>query len=160
MHNIKLTSVLRFVSIVIISLIIFLYIMLNTLIDDVVFESGDTESGKEYLYMAITGAGVIPEFTHNPESLFPKPLVRPVVPVIAESIIVSEPASPVDIPSLQFVGMIETSDKTIYSFRNMDTNKLILFEEGVEKDDLTLISEEGRSYTFKKKEFVFQVDKK
>lgn len=154
MHNIKLADVLRFISIVIISLTIFLYIMLNTLTDDIVFESGDSQPGKKYEYIAGPAGMSIPKFTYNPESLFPGQLI----PVIVETIIVSEPAAPVDIPSLQFIGMIETDERKIYSFRNMDTNKLMLFEEGVVLEGITLVSAEEKKYTFKKNEIKFQVD--
>ena len=155
MHNIKLAGVLRFISIVIISLTVFLYIMLNTLIDDIVFESGDKQPGNKYEYRAGPTGMSIPKFTYNLESLFPGQLI----PVIAETIIVSEPAAPVDIPLLQFIGMIETDKKIIYSFRNKYTNKLLLFEEGVFLEGITLISVEEKKYTFKKNEITFQVDK-
>ncbi len=164
MYNIKLAGVLRFISIIIIFLIVFLYILLNTLIDDVAPEIGDTKSGKEYKYMASPRAGAIPEFTYNLESLFLKELI----PAIAETIIVSEPVIEVDIPSLQFVGMIETDDAKIYSFRNMDTNRLLLLEEGVKIDGLTLLAIErsvsgtvgGEVFIIKKQGHTFQVDKK
>ena len=155
MYNIKLAGVLRFVSIIVISLLVFLYITINIVIDDIVFKSDDTHPGKEYEYRASPSEMSIPEFTYNLESLFPGQLI----PVIAETIIVSEPAAPVDIPLLQFIGMIETDKKIIYSFRNKYTNKLLLFEEGVFLEGITLISVEEKKYTFKKNEITFQVDK-
>ena len=163
MYNIKLADVLRFISIIVISLLVFLYITINILIDDIVFKSDDTQPGKEYEYRASPTGISIPEFTYSLESLFPGQLI----PVIAETIIVSEPAAPVDIPSLQFIGMIETDKKIIYSFRNMDTNRLLLFEEGFSVDGLTLLAVErspagiggGEVFILKKQGHTFQVGK-
>ena len=155
MHNIRLADILRIISIVIILLTVFLYIMLNVLIDDIVFESGDTQPGKKYEYRARPTNMSIPKFTYNLESLFPCKIIPDVVAVK----IIPKPAAPVDIPSLQFVGMIETDKKIIYSFRNKDTNKLLLFEEGVVLEGIMMISVEEKKYTFKKNEITFQVDK-
>jgi len=154
MNNIKLVGVLRSISIIIILFVIFLYIMLNTLLDDVVSESSDSQPEKNYEYRAGSVGTSIPNFNNNIESIFP----GKIIPKVVEVTIVSEPAAPVDIPSLQFIGMIETDEKTIYSFRNKDTNKLMLFEEGVVLEGITLVSAEEKKYTFKKNEIKFQVD--
>ncbi|MCK5671909.1 MAG: hypothetical protein KAH95_00960 [Spirochaetales bacterium] len=155
MHNINLQGLLRSVSIIIISLLVFLYIGLNTITDDIIFETGDSQPGKKYEYKAgFTGIS-IPKFTNNLESLFP----RKIIPEVVAAKIIPEPVSPVDLPALQFVGMIETDKKTIYSFRIIDTNKLMLFEEGVILEGTILIAVEATKYTFKKNEIIFQVGK-
>ena len=164
MHNINLASVMRFISIIIISLIVFFYIMQNTLIDSIVSESSDTGPRKEYEYQVRpTGTG-IPEFSYDLESLFPQQLTQEIV----ETKIVTELIPPFAPPLLQFVGMIETNKKIIYSFRNMDTNRLLLLEEGVQTDGLTLLHIErspagtggGEVFIIKKQDHTFQVDKK
>ena len=156
MHNIRLAGILRFISLIIIFLIVFLYIMLNTLIDDSIFKSNDTPSGKKYEYRTGSAGISVPEFAYNTKSLFPDQLI----PKTAEIKIVSRPAAPVVIPSFQFIGMIETEKKIIYSFRNMDTNKLLLFEKGLVLNGITLVSEEEKKYIFRKNGVEFQVDKK
>jgi hypothetical protein len=161
MYNIKLAGVLRFISIIVISLLVFLYITINIVIDDIAFKSSDAQPRKEYEYRASPGGMSIPEFTYNLESLFPGQLI----PVIAETIIVSEPAATVDIPSLKFIGMIETDKKIIYSFRNMDTNRMLLLEEGSSVNGLTLQAIErspagrGKVFILKKQGHTFQVGK-
>lgn len=163
MHN-KLTGVLRSVSIIIIFLIVIFYIGLTVLIDDIVSESSDTQSRKEYEYRDSAKGTTIPEFTYNLESLFPRQLI----PVIVETKIDSKPVVPVNIPSLQFVGMIETDERMIYSFRNMDTNRLLLLEEGMSTSGLTLLDIErspagisgGEVFIIKNQDHTFQVDKK
>ena len=163
MHN-KLTGVLRSVSIIIIFLIVIFYIGLTVLIDDIVSESSDTQPRKEYEYRNSAKGTTIPEFTYNLESLFPRQLI----PVIVEAEIVTESIPPVAPPSLQFVGMIETDEAIIYSFRNMDTNRLLLLEEGMSIDGLTLLAIERSPagiggeevFIIKKQDHTFQVDKK
>ena len=164
MHNINLQGLLRSVSIIIISLLVFLYIGLNTITDDIIFETGDSQPGKKYEYKAgFTGIS-IPKFTNNLESLFP----RKIIPEVVAAKIIPEPVSPVDLPALQFVGMIETDDKIIYSFRNMDTNRLLLLEEGMSIDGITLMAIERSPagiggeevFIIKKQDHTFQVDKK
>ncbi|MCK5197923.1 MAG: hypothetical protein KAR21_06210 [Spirochaetales bacterium] len=164
MHNINLQGPLRSVSIVIISLVVFLYIGLNILFDDIILESSNSQSRKEYEYRDSAKGTSIPGFTYNLESLFLKELI----PVIAAAEIVTELVSPVAPPLLQFVGMIETNEATIYSFRNMDTNRLLLLEEGMSIDGITLLAIErspagiGREEVFiiKIQDHTFQVDKK
>ncbi len=156
MHNINLQGLLRSGSIIIISLIVILYIGLIILIDDIFIESSNSQPRKEYEYRDSEKGMSIPDFSYNLESLFPKQLI----PVIATTKLDSIPVVPVNIPSLQFVGMIETDDKIIYSFRNMDTKKLMLFEEGVILKGIILLTAEAAKYTFKKNKITFQVDKK
>ena len=164
MHNINLQGLLRSVSIIIIFLIVILYIGLNVLFDDIILESSNSQPRKEYEYRDSTTGTSIPEFTYNLESLFPKQLI----PVIVETKIVSESIPPVAPPSLQFVGMIETDEAIIYSFRNMDTNRLLLLEEGMSIDGLTLLAIERSPagiggeevFIIKKQDHTFQVDKK
>ncbi|MCK5153879.1 MAG: hypothetical protein KAQ93_05925 [Spirochaetales bacterium] len=153
MLNINLQGLLRSVSIIIISLVVFLYIGLNTLTDDIVFKSADSQPGKKYEYRTAPAGISIPKFTNNLESLFP----RKIIPEVVAAKIIHKPVTPVNTPSLQFVGMIETDKKIIYSFRNLDTNKLLLFEEGVVLEGITLVSTEEEKYTFKKNEITFQV---
>ena len=164
MHNINLQGPLRSVSIVIISLVVFLYIGLNILFDDIILESSNSQSRKEYEYRDSAKGTSIPGFTYNLESLFLKELI----PVIAAAEIVTELVSPVVPPSLQFVGMIETDDKIIYSFRNMDTNRLLLLEEGMSIDGITLLAIERSPagiggeevFIIEIQDHTFQVDKK
>ncbi len=155
MPNIKLSGVLRYVSLLIIFLLIFLYIILNTTAYYVVPEIDNTNSRKKYEYRESPAGASIPEFTFNLESLFPRKIISEVV----VATIIPEPAIPVDIPSLQFVGMIETDERRIYSFRNLDTTKLLLFEEGVTLKGIKLIFTEDGKYTFMKNETTFQVGK-
>ncbi len=156
MHNINLQGLLRSVSIIIISLVVFLYIGLTVFLADIILESSNSQPRKEYEYRDSAKGTSVPEFTYNLESLFLKQLI----PVIVETKIVTESIPPVAPPSLQFVGMIETDEAIIYSFRNMDTNRLLLLEEGVEMAGITLLSVESTGYTFKNNEITFQVDKK
>ena len=156
MHNINLQGLLRSVSVIIIFLIVFLYIMLNTKIDNIVLESNDTQPGKEYEYGINPKSMSIPGFSYDLELLFPRQLI----PVLVDTIIVSETIVPVDIPSLKFVGMIETDEAIIYSFRNEDTNRLLLLEEGIKVTGITLLSARATGYTLKKNETAFQVVKK
>lgn len=145
MHNINLQGLLRSVSIIIISLLVFLYIGLTALFDDIILESSNLQSRKEYAYRDSAKGTSVPKFTNNLESLFP----RKIIPEVVAAKIIPEPAAPVDIPSLQFIGMIETDKKIIYSFRNIDTNKLLLFEEGVVLEGILLVSAEEKIYIFK-----------
>ena len=155
MHSIKLAGVLQFISLVIISLIVFLYFVLNTLVDTIVSKNFESFPNKEYEYRVDPTGMSIPEFTYSLESLFPSQII----PEISETIIIFKPALPFDIPLLQFIGMIETDEKIIYSLRNIETKKLLLFEQGVVLEGITLVSIEEDKYTFKKNEIKFQVDK-
>ena len=156
MHKFNLRDLLRSVSIIIILLLVFFYIGLTVLLDDIVLESSISQPRKEYEYIGSAKDPGIPEFTYTLESLFPK---QP-VPVVVPTKLDSKPVNPVNIPLLQFVGMIETDNKIIYSFRNIHTNKLMLFEEGVVLEGTMLIAVETSKYTFRKNEITFQVDKK
>jgi len=156
MHKFNLKGLLRSVSIIIIFLIVFFYVRLTVLLDDIVLESRISQPQKEYEYTGSAKSLNIPEFAYELESLF----LKQQVPVIATTKLDSKPVAPVNIPLLQFVGMIETDEKRIYSFRNKDTNKLMLFEEGVVLEGTILIAVEASKYTFKKNEITFQVDKK
>jgi hypothetical protein len=164
MHNINLQGLLRSVSIIVISLAVFFYIGLTGLFDDIILESSDIQPGKEYEYSDSAKSTSIPEFTYILESLFPKKLI----PVIAETDIVTKLAPSVPLLSLQFVGMIETDEKKIYSFRNMETNRLLLLEEGMSIDGVTLLTIERSPagtggeevFIIKKQDHTFQVDKK
>jgi hypothetical protein len=145
-------------------LIVFLYIGLTVILDDFILESSNLLPRKEYEYRDSAKGMSVPEFTYNLESLFLKELI----PVIATAEIVTELVPPVVPPSLQFVGMIETDDKIIYSFRNMDTNRLLLLEEGMSIDGITLMAIERSPagiggeevFIIKKQDHTFQVDKK
>lgn len=160
MYNITLAGVLRISSILLISLIAFFYIILNISIANIDSVVNDVKFGKDYEYITGPTSMIVPEFTSTLESLF----LKESVPVIVETVIVTEPTAPVNIPSLEFVGMIETVKKIIYSFRNTDTNRLLLIEEGASVDGLTLVSvkrsDGGTEYTFKKDNIKFLVDKK
>jgi len=156
MHNINLQGILRSLSIILVFLIVLLSLGLNILSGDIVLESGNSQLRKEYEYIDNSKSTNIPEFTYKLKSFF----VKQSVPVIVETKIVTESIIPSAPPSLKFVGMIETEDKIIYSFRNMNTNKLLLFEEGVEMSGITLIFASWTGYTLKKNEIIFQVDKK
>ncbi len=156
MHNINLKGLLRSVSIIIIFLVVILYIGLTVLLDDIILESSNSQLRKEYAYRDSAKGTNVPKFANNLESIFP----RKIIPEVVSAKIIPEPATPVDIPSLQFIGMIETDKKIIYSFRNIDTNKLLLFEEGVILEGILLVSAEEKKYIFKKNEIAFQMDKK
>ena len=88
--------------------------------------------------------------------------------MIVETKIVSKPIVDVTIPTIHFVGMIETDKKIIYSFRNIDTNRLLLLEEGASVNGLTLLTIERpvigiggeEVFIIKKHGHIFQVDKK
>lgn len=155
MHNIKLPGVLRFISILIILFLVYLYITLNALVDDIGLKSISSTSRKKYEYSNFPADKSNIEFIYNLESLF----IKQPVPVIVETKDLSELVLPKALPSFQFVGMIETDKKTIYSFRNIDTNKLMLFEEGIVLEGISLIAVETIIYTFKKNGTTFQVDK-
>jgi len=154
MHNIKL--VIRILSIIVITFVIFLYIGFNAALDDNIFKISDIKSGKNYEYGLNNPVSMnIPEFSNNLVLIFPRRLT----PAVVKTKIITNPLPQQDAPSLKFVGMIETDEVKIYSFRNMDTNKLLLFEEGVELEGITLLSVEARTFRFKKDGITFQVEK-
>ena len=163
MHNINLQGLLRSVSIILISLLALFYIGLTVLLDDIILEGSNSQPGKEYEYRDSAKDAAVPEFSYGLESLFLKELI----PVTPTAELVTDLVSPVAPPSLQFVGMIETDEKTIYSFRNMDTSRLLLLEEGMSIDGITLLAIErspagiGREDVFiiKKQDHIFRVGK-
>jgi hypothetical protein len=164
MHNINLHGFLRSVSIIIISLVIFFYMGLTVLLDEIILEGSNLQSRKEYEYRDTAKDRTIPEFSYVLESIFPRQLIH----VIPKSEIVTESVPPVAPPSLQFVGMIEIDKKIIYSFRNMDSNRLLLLEEGMSNNGIILLAIERSPsgiggedvFVIKKQDHTFQVDKK
>ncbi len=156
MYKIILSGVFKFVSILIIFFTVLLFITLNALVDDIGLKSNNTSTRKNYELSTAPAYRTIPEFIYNLESIFSRHLI----PVIVKIKSVSETNPPETPPLLKFVGMIETDKKIIYSFRNMDTNKLLLFEKGVFIEGIILVSVEVTKYTFRKNETTFQVDKK
>lgn len=163
MHEVKLTYVLRTVSILFIFILVFLFLRLNSLKRYNIEESSGGEIRIDYEHNISSSDNRSPEFTYNLESLFPHQLI----PKIIEPVIITEPVIDVPVPTLQFVGMIETDKKLIYSFRNRDTNRLLLLEEGACVDGLTLLpverpvngTDEGNVFILKKQSITFQVDK-
>lgn len=156
MHKINLQRLLRTASVLIIFLSLFLYNGLIVIFDDIVLENRISLSRKKYEYTNILKDQAIPDFLFTLESLF----LMKSIPVITEAEIVTDLVPPLKPPTLQFVGMIETDNKIIYSFRNMETDRLMLFEEGVVLEEIIMIAVEETKYTFKRNETVFQVDKK
>ncbi len=160
MHNIRLKGLLISVSVIIISLLVFFYFRLNGFFEESILESHDTHTRKVYEYKDSLEVRGIPVFTGDLESLFPKQLL----PVRIAPKLVPKLLPAVVPPPLQFVGIIETEKKRIYSFRNMDTNRVMLLEEGVSTSGLILLSVEksamGTVYILTKDNFKFQVGKK
>ncbi len=64
------------------------------------------------------------------------------------------------IPSLSFIGTVETGNKRIYSFKNTDTQKLLLLEKGIKNDRITIVGDDGTTCTLKINDHTFQVEKK
>jgi len=153
MHNIKL--VIWVLSIIVITFVVFIYIGFNSALDDNIFKISDIKSGKNYEYGLNPVSVNIPEFSYNIVSLFPRRLA----PAEVKTKIITNPLPLQAAPSLTFVGMIETDEAVIYSFRDRDTNKMLLFEEGVELEGIILLSVEARTYRFKKDGITFQVEK-
>ena len=156
MNKINLQGILRSLSIILIFLIVLLYIVLNVFPGDIYLESGNSQLRKKYEYIDRSKIRTIPDFTHNLELLFLKHQVQAIV----KTKIVTESIPPSASPSLKFVGMIETDNKIIYSFRNMDTNRILLLEKGVEVSGIILLATHTQGYILKNNEITFQVGKK
>jgi CHASE1-domain containing sensor protein len=115
-----------------------------------------SRSTEEYQLNLSRKTSEVPTFTYGLEALFP----REPVPV-QESTSKRSTAKPkrdVNIPNLQFVGMIETEKGKYFSFRNMHTNKLLLLQQGVRNQGLTLLSREKSVFRMEKEGSEFQVE--
>ncbi len=160
MREIKLAYILRTVSILIAFLLIFLIIKLNALKDNTAADYFEGQSGKNYNHEYDLFEPSIPDFTYDLKSLFP----RQVIFGIVEKKAVAKLADAVIIPDLKFIGMIETDNKRIFSFRNKNTNKLLLLEEEVSVGGFTLLqgaeAAEEKVFLIKKQDITFRVDKK
>lgn len=160
MPELKLRYILRTVSILIILSLVFLFSILQNHKKYDIEANGDKKYRIKYKHHINSIYSNNPEFTSSLESLFPHKLISK----IKDPVIIKEQVKKVDIPDLKFVGMIETNKRTIYSFRNRATNRLLLLEEGSVISGLTLLAidevNNGSVFIIKKQNITFQVDKK
>ena len=155
MRDICHSRILRIASLLCILLSLFLLVYLNTP------DTGGTKDflspqRSEYHHEINEMNRSIPVYSGLAESFFlPAPAtgagVKTAAPVQAEE---------VSIPPLQFVGMIETGEKVIFSFRDTSSNRLLLLEKGEEKDGITLIARNKSEFILNKDKSTFKVDMK
>ena len=178
MTGIRLSRVLRIISILLLPLLLYLYLELDDMNSILMIAPERMNKGLDYNYTVGLSDNKVPVFTYSLESLFPRQIAAVVVKDTIP--IPEEPVPDVRIPDLKFIGMIETDERVIYSFKYVGLNKMLLFEEGVETDGLTLLSieipkneafndsgektvegiNEYRVFTFVKEGITFHVEKK
>ncbi len=158
MHKRKLISLYRTVSVINICILIFLFFDVHNFNKHTITENREKINGIEYKLNISPAYRKNLEFATNLETIFS----HKVVPQITNTVIIAEQKNDVPIPELYFVGMVETDKKTIYSFRNRDTNKLFLLQEGVSANELTLLPIDEVNgagiFVIKKQNITFQVD--
>lgn len=98
-----------------------------------------------------------PSFDYTVNSLFPRNSGKKTKKTVPEKKTAMEHTAA---PSLTFIGIVETGNKKIYSFKDTHTKRLIFLEKGIENNGITLIGDSGTTYTLKIKDRTFQVEKR
>lgn len=152
MHNFKETGILKILSVFSMSISIFMGIELYSLKNETAVENIKAQKTKEYTHVVPPHVNIHPVFSSAVESLFPKVLK----PVEVKKTIHLEKG--IIIPELTFIGMVETAEKRIYSFKDLDTGNLLFLEKGVNIKGLTLVNCADNTCTIKINDTTFQVE--
>jgi hypothetical protein len=117
--------------------------------------SGEEQERKPYPVEQESSLIGVPAFSYAYESMFDLKASRP-VPVSREP----ETAVEIPVPKLNFVGVIQTADSTVYSFKEEKTNRILLLQEGSERNGYTLLRVDGDTFLLRYDEIKFEVKKK
>lgn len=156
MRKPDLPHVIRALSLLSITVSIFLVSVSNRKETVLIPENG-SKSSKTFSYTGTVLNRQRPPFDYTVNSLFPRNSgseTKKTVP--AKKAAVEQTA----VPSLTFIGIVETDNKKIYSFKHTHTQRLLFLEKGVENNGITLISDSGTTCTLKIKDRTFQVEKR
>ncbi|MCK4542405.1 MAG: hypothetical protein KAU17_09235, partial [Spirochaetales bacterium] len=97
----------------------------------------------------------VPAFSYAFESMFDLKVSRP-VPVSRGP----GPLVEISVPKLNFVGVIQTADSTVYSFKEEKTNRILLLQEGSARNGYSLLRADGDTFLLRYDEIEFEVRKK
>jgi len=98
-----------------------------------------------------------PSFDYTVNSLFPRSSGNKTKKTVPEKKAAMEQTAA---PSLTFIGIVETDNKKMYSFKDTHTQRLLFLEKGMENNGITLIGDSGATCTLTIKDRTFQVGKR
>ncbi len=117
--------------------------------------SGEEQERKPYPVEQENSLSRVPAFSYAFESMFDLKVSRP-VPVSRGP----GPLVEISVPKLNFVGVIQTADSTVYSFKEEKTNRILLLQEGSARNGYSLLRADGDTFLLRYDEIEFEVRKK